>query len=66
MFVNFSVDRGTSGGCLDSASTLERGAVLVVGRGLERRAAWRQGDKSIGEDREEGMLYKGEDITERR
>jgi hypothetical protein len=47
MFVNFSVDPGTRGGlsrqCLDFRHVDrggERGAVLVVGWGLERRVAW--------------------------
>lgn len=40
--------------------------MLVVGRGLDRIISWRQADKSIGEDREGGMLYKKEEMTERR
>jgi hypothetical protein len=47
MFVNFSMDPGTRGGlsrqCLDFRNVDrggEGGAVLVVGRGLERRVAW--------------------------
>ena len=47
MFVNFSVDRGTRGGLsrqrLDFRNTDrggDGGAVLAVGRDLERRAAW--------------------------
>jgi hypothetical protein len=57
--------RGPEVVCLDSVSTLgtldqgaKEGLCWQSVGGLERRAAWRQGDKSIGEDREGGMLYK--------